>query len=43
MRGIAIAVVALAAVSSISAVVQAKKAQHVVLRPTGPMPEVNVP
>jgi hypothetical protein len=40
MRAILMAVVALACVS---AVVQAQKSSHAVVRPTGPMPAVNVP
>jgi hypothetical protein len=43
MREITIAIITIAAVSSISAVVQAKKPPHVALRPTGPLPAVNVP
>ena len=43
MRGIAIAIIAFAAVTSVSAVVHAKKTPPVALRPTGPMPAVNVP
>jgi hypothetical protein len=43
MRAIAIAIIAFAAVISVSAVVQAKKPHHVALRPTAPMPAVNVP
>jgi hypothetical protein len=42
-RGMRIAVVTFAAITSVSAVVEAKKPPHVVLRPTGPMPAVNVP
>ena len=43
MRAAVIAMIAFAAVTSISAVVQAKKSLHVALQPTGPMPAVNVP
>jgi hypothetical protein len=43
MRAIVIAVIAFAAVTFVSAVVQAKKSPHVALLPTGPMPAVNVP
>jgi hypothetical protein len=43
MRAIVIAIFAVAAVASVSAVVQAQKSQHVALRVTGPMPAVNVP
>jgi hypothetical protein len=42
-RGMRIAVVTFAAITSVSAVVEAKKPPHVVLMPTGPMPAVNVP
>jgi hypothetical protein len=42
-RGLTIAVITLAAVTSVSAVVDAKRPPHVALRPTGPMPAVNVP
>jgi hypothetical protein len=41
--GLATAVITLAAVSSVSALVDVKKSPHVVIRPTGPMPAVNVP
>jgi hypothetical protein len=41
MRAIVIAIIAIAAVSSASAVV--RSAHHVALLPTGPMPPVNVP
>jgi hypothetical protein len=42
-RAITAAVVAFATVISVSAVVEAKKPPHAVLRPTVPMPVVNVP
>jgi hypothetical protein len=42
-RGIAMAIIALVAVTSVSAVVHAKKSSHVTLIATGPMPAVNVP
>jgi hypothetical protein len=42
-RGLAIAAITIAAVSSVSALVDPKKPPHVVLRPTNPMPAVNVP
>jgi hypothetical protein len=42
-RGLTIAVITLAAVTSVSVVVDAKKLSHAILRPTGPMPAVNVP
>jgi hypothetical protein len=42
-RGLTIAVITLAAVTSVSAVVDAKRPSHGALRPTGPMPAVNVP
>jgi hypothetical protein len=42
-RGIGIAVIAFAAVISVSVVVEAKKPPHVILRPTSPMPAINVP
>jgi hypothetical protein len=37
------AVIAFAAIVSVSAVVQAERPVHVAIRPTGPMPAVNVP
>jgi hypothetical protein len=43
MRVIVAAIIALAAVSSASAVVRANRSSHLVLLPTGPMPPVNVP
>jgi hypothetical protein len=43
MRGIVIAILAFAAVTSVSAVVQANKSPHIALLPTGPMPAANVP
>jgi hypothetical protein len=42
-RGMTIAVIAFAAIVSVSAVVQAERPSHVAFRPTGPMPQVNVP
>jgi hypothetical protein len=42
-RAITVAVVTFATVISVSAVVEAKKPPHAVLRPTVPMPAVNVP
>jgi hypothetical protein len=42
-RGLTMAVITLVAVISVSAVVDAKRPPHVVLRSTGPMPAVNVP
>jgi hypothetical protein len=42
-RAIAIAVITFGSVISVSAVVEAKRSPHVVLRPTSPMPAVNVP
>jgi hypothetical protein len=42
-RGITIAIITFAAVTSVSAVVHATKPPHIVLKPTGPMPAVNVP
>jgi hypothetical protein len=43
VRGMTIAVIAFTAIVSVSAVVQAERPSHVTLRPTGPMPDVNVP
>jgi hypothetical protein len=43
MRGMTIAIIAFAAVTSISAVVRAKKPPQFMLRPSGPLPAVNVP
>jgi hypothetical protein len=42
-RGMTIIAIAFAAIISVSAVVQAERPAHVALRPTGPMPQVNVP
>jgi hypothetical protein len=42
-RGMTMAVIAFAAIVSVSAVVQAERPVHVAIRPTGPMPAVNVP
>jgi hypothetical protein len=42
-RRIVIAITAFAAITSVSAVVHAKKSPHVALRPTSPMPAVSVP
>jgi hypothetical protein len=42
-RSIAVAIIALVAITSVSAVVQAKKSSHVRLTATGLMPAVNVP
>jgi hypothetical protein len=42
-RGMAIAIIAIAAITSVSAVGHAKKSPHVALRPTAPMPAVIVP
>ena len=42
-RSIAVAIIALVAITSVSAVVHAKKSSHVTLSATGPMPAVNVP
>jgi hypothetical protein len=42
-RGITIAIIAFAAITSVSAVVDAKKSPHVALRATSPMPAVSVP
>jgi hypothetical protein len=42
-RGFAVAIVALTALTSVSAVVHAKKQPHIVLRPTAALPAVNVP
>jgi hypothetical protein len=42
-RGVTIAVIALAAITSVSVVVDAKKPAHTLVRSTGPMPAVNVP
>jgi hypothetical protein len=42
-RGMTIAFIAFAAIVSVSAVVQAERPSHIALRPTGPMPQVNVP
>jgi hypothetical protein len=41
--GLATAAITLAAVTSVSALIDAKKSPHVVMRPAGPMPAVNVP
>jgi hypothetical protein len=41
MRTILIGIIAVAAVTSVSAVVQ--KSSHVALLPNGPMPAINVP
>jgi hypothetical protein len=43
MRGLAVAIIAFAALTSVSAMVHAKKQPHLVLRPTAAMPAVNVP
>jgi hypothetical protein len=42
-RGLTVAIVALTALTSVSAVVHAKKQSHIVLRPTAALPAVNVP
>jgi hypothetical protein len=42
MRGLTVAIIAFAALTSVSAVVHAKKPPHIVLRPIDPMPAVNV-
>ena len=42
-RGMAIAIVTVVAITSVSAVVHANKSAHVALRATGPMPAVSVP
>jgi hypothetical protein len=42
-RGMTFAAIAFAAIISVSAVVQAERPSHLALRPTGPMPQVNVP
>jgi hypothetical protein len=42
-RGIRIAIIAFAAITSVSAVVHAKKSPHVALGATSPMPAVSVP
>jgi hypothetical protein len=42
-RGITIAIITFAAITSVSAVVHAKKSLPVALRPTSPMPAVSVP
>jgi hypothetical protein len=42
-RGLTIATIAFVALASVSAVVHAGKASHIVLKATGPMPPVNVP
>jgi|ERR1700756_2090465 hypothetical protein len=42
-RGLAVAIVAFTALTSVSAVVHAKKQPHIVLRPTAALPAVNVP
>jgi hypothetical protein len=39
----ATAAMTLAAVTSVSTLVDAEKSPHVVMRPTGPMPAVNIP
>lgn len=43
VRSLRIAVVAFAAVASVSAAVRSGKTPHVVLKPTSPMPAVNAP
>jgi hypothetical protein len=43
MRAIVVAMIAIAAVSSASAVVLANRSSHLVLLPMGAMPPVNVP
>jgi hypothetical protein len=43
MRGLSVALVAFGLLTSVSVAVQAKKHPPVVLRPTAPMPAVNVP
>jgi hypothetical protein len=44
MRAIVVAIIAIVAVSSASAVVRANRSSHhLALLPTGPMPPVNVP
>jgi hypothetical protein len=43
MRGLSVAVVVFGLLTSVSVAVQAKKHPPVVLRPTAPMPAVNVP
>jgi hypothetical protein len=42
-RGLAVAIVVFTALTSVSAVVHAKKQPHIVLRPTAALPAVNVP
>jgi hypothetical protein len=42
-RGMAIAIIAVAAITSVSAVGHAKKSPHAALRLTAPMPAVSVP
>jgi hypothetical protein len=42
-RGMAVAIIALVAITSVSAVVHAKRSSHVALIATGPMPAVNLP
>jgi hypothetical protein len=42
-RGIAIATITFAAITSVSAVVHIKRPPHVELRPTAPMPAVSIP
>lgn len=42
-RGMAVAMITLVAITSVSAVVHAKKSVHVALRATSPMPAVNLP
>ena len=43
VRGLAVAIVAFAALTSVSAMVHAKKHSQMVLRPMAAMPAVNVP
>jgi serine acetyltransferase len=42
-HGMAIAIVTMVSITSVSAVVHASKSTHVALRATGPMPAVNIP
>jgi hypothetical protein len=42
-RGMGVAMVTLVAITSVSAVVHAKKSPHVAVRATGAMPAVNLP
>jgi hypothetical protein len=43
MRAILIVITTIVATTSVSAVVKANKHPHIILRPTQPLPAVNVP